>query len=432
MKFTVCHGCIQLFKDGIWIAISHTLAAITTLVGVRFITELAEPSVFGIFALVNGVLVLVQGLMLQPMAQAALRYYPDFAVLNCALELRKHLSSVFFSRWVGCIAVLGIIALVDVLSFKWLSLQAWFILALAIGLESWKVIEIVMRNAASRQAAYAGLYLADSIGRTAGTIVVAWLLGTSLESLLLGQTVGIFIVLSCFAISALSVWSGEYVSYKDSCRDEVDRLKQGMKRFAAPLLCAPIVSWVSGLADRYIIGAVLGLGQAGIYSATYGFGSRPMLMIGAISDATFRQTMYASVSREDFTETRRSLNLWIAVNLFFATVVAIVLTFLTIPIVHWLLAAEYRSIAVQILPWIAWGYVLLLLSQTVERLLYAQQKTQTVTIIQAFSAALAILGAFVGAHWAGVFGVAVSVLFCFAIQLVTTIILAARIWRRTP
>ncbi|HQM26722.1 MAG TPA: lipopolysaccharide biosynthesis protein [Syntrophorhabdus sp.] len=431
MKFIACHEGIQLFKDGIWISGGHALAAITTLVGVRFITELAEPSVFGVFALVNGVLVLLQGVLFQPMAQAALRFYPDFHILNGTSELRKHLTSVFFNRWVGCTAALGVIALIDVSLFKYLSLQAWLIFILAIGLESWKVIEIVMRNAASRQIAYASLYLADSIGRTAGTIVVAWLLGTSLESLLLGQTVGLFIVLSCFGMSAPSGESNKCAIWKASSNYEIDLLKQSMKRFATPLLWGPIVGWISSLSDRYIIGAMIGLGQAGIYSSTYSFGSRPMLMIGAINEATFRQALYTTVSQKNMFEARRRLILWITINLFFSTAVAIGLTFLTAPIVRYLLAAEYRPIAVQILPWIAWGYVLLLLSQTVERLLYAQQKTKTVTIIQALSAALAILGAFVGVHWAGVFGVAVAVPFCFAIQMLTTTILAVRIWRHS-
>ena len=83
---------VQLFKDGSWIAGGHALAAIAALVGIRFITEIAEPSVFGAFALVNGILALLQGVLLQPMAQAAFRYYPDFAMLNGASELRRHLS----------------------------------------------------------------------------------------------------------------------------------------------------------------------------------------------------------------------------------------------------------------------------------------------------------------------------------------------------
>ena len=66
--------------------------------------------------------------------------------------------------------------------------------------------------------------------------------------------------------------------------------------------------------------------------------------------------------------------------------------------------------------------MLLLLSQTVERLLYAQQRTQAVTLIQATSAIGAILGAIVGARWAGLFGVAVAVPFYLAAQLVVTTI----------
>lgn len=431
MKLSACCERIQLLKDGIWVTIGHTLAAVAALVGIRLITEITEPSVFGAFVLVNGILALLQGILLQPMAQAALRYYPDFAVLNGVSQLRRYLFSVFFSRWAWCTGVFGALAATDMLLFRYLSIEVWLILTLSLGLESWKTVEIVIRNAAKRQMSYAGLYLADSIGRTAGTIIVAWLLGTSLESLLLGQTVGVFIILLLFAMFSSVIRNAESLTGEASSHNEIDLLKQGMRRFATPLLWTPIVGWLSGLADRYIIGAILGLAQAGVYSATYGFGSRPILMIGAISEATLRQNLYTAVSQKNMFEARRWLILWIAFNLFFSAAVAIGITFLTVPIVRWLLAAEYRPIAVQILPWIAWGYVLLLLSQTVERLLYAYKKTQTVTMIQTFSAALAILGAFVGAYWAGVFGVAVSVPFCFAIQLLTTIIVTVGIWRHS-
>ena len=138
-------------------------------------------------------------------------------------------------------------------------IQTWFILTLALGLESWKTVEIVMRNAANRQMSYAGLYLADSFGRPAGTILVAWFLGTSLESLLLGQTVGVFLVLAFFIAFSSRIRNAPLLMDRSSSHNEFDLLKQGMRRFAAPLQWTPIVGWVSGLADRYIVGGVLGL-----------------------------------------------------------------------------------------------------------------------------------------------------------------------------
>lgn len=419
----------QLLKDGVWVAGGHALAAIATLGGMRLITELAMPSVFGAFVLMNGILALFQGVLLQPMAQAAFRYYPDFAKLNGVSILRRHLSSVFFHRWVQCIALFAAACLIDVLTFRYLSIQTWFLLVLALGLESWKTVEIVMRNAACRQGAYAVLYLADSFGRPAGTVLVAWLLGTSLESLLLGQTFGVLLVLVLFARFSFATKDVSPLMEDGSLYQEFSRLKEGMRNFAWPLLWTPIVGWVSGLADRYIVGGMLGLAQAGIYSAAYGLASRPMLMIGSISDATLRQTLYTAVARGNPSMASNSLIVWIVVNLIIGTVAAGSLSFLAIPVVSWILAEEYRSTAAELVPWIAWGYVLLLLSQTVERFLYAKERTQAITLIQATSAAGAILGAIVGARWAGLFGVAVAVPFYLAVQFVMTTIVALRIRR---
>jgi O-antigen/teichoic acid export membrane protein len=424
MKATEPAAAQASMKQGVWIAPGHGLAAVATLVGVRFITELAPPSLYGGFVLLNGILALLHGMLLAPMAQAALRFYPDFETARSILELRKHLVGAFARRWSWTLIVFAVAAGVDVLAFHWLNPVTWFLLAFALGLEAWKTIEIVMRNAAREQAGYSALFAADSIARPAGTVIAAWALGTSLESLLLGQSVGALLVLAGFFKFSL-VAKGASLSTGKSAPANMDHLKQSMKYFAAPLLWAPILGWVSGLADRYIVGGILGLSQAGIYAAAYGLASRPILMIGAVSDATLRQLLYASVARDEPASVRKTLQLWIAVNLLAGAFAAALLSAFADPIVRWLLADEYRSVAARLLPWIACGYVLLLGSQALERLLYARRRTGAVMWIQATSATVAVVAAIIGTQWAGLFGVAVAVPIYLAAQLLLTIIAAA-------
>jgi O-antigen/teichoic acid export membrane protein len=378
---------------------------------------------FGEFALLNGILALLQGILLQPMAQAALRYYPEFAAVAGASDLKKYLFSVFLRRWLWCAGPVTAAAIADTFTRQYLSVEVWLLLALALALESWKAVEIVMLNAARRQAAYATLYTADSIARPAGMVLAAWAFDASLKSLLLGQSVGVLLVLIGFAAFSV-VAKGGSIPIRNPTPTEIDRLKQGMRRFAAPLLWLPIVGWVSGLADRYIVGGMLGLAQAGIYAAAYGLASRPLIMIGGVSDATLRQVLYAAVAKDDGPGTRRTLALWVGLNLLLAGMAAALLGLLSVRLVDWLLAKEYRSAAAGLLPWLALGYVPLLVAQAFERLAYARQRTRAITLVQAASAALAIIAATLGAHWGGLMGVALAVPVYYSLQLLMTIPIA--------
>lgn len=415
----------RLSRDALWIATGHGVAAVATLVGVRLVTEFAQPSLYGRFVLLNGVLALLQGVLLAPMAQAALRFYPEFAAAGAASELRRHLVEMFSRRWSWSLLVLALVGGVDVLAFHWLSPLTWLLLVLALGLEAWKTIEIVMRNGAREQASYSALYAADSIARPAGAVLAAWTFGASVESLLLGQSVGTLFVLA--ALSGLSrIARDPLPSNGFSSIAVTEHFKQSMRSFAFPLLWAPLVGWISGLADRYVVAGMLGVAQAGVYAAAYGLASRPMLMIGTVSDATLRQVLYAAAARDDHASVRKTLVRWIAANVLAGAAVAAFLSVFAGFIARWLLADEYRLVAVQLLPWIALGYVLLLASQAIERLLYARHRTGAVLRIQAASAFVAVIAAVVGAQMFSLIGVAAAVPVYFSVQLLLTITAAYR------
>jgi len=415
---------LQLYKDGLWIGGGHVLSAIAAMVGVRFITEFAAPSLFGAFTLLNGILALLQGILFQPMAQAALRYYSDFAVVDSTSVLKRHLFSTFLGRWLWGVALCTVVAIVDTFTQQYLSVVVWLLLILSLLLESWKTVEIVMHNAARRQVAYSTLYTADSIARPAVMVLAAWVFGASLESLLLGQIVGTLLVLIGFAAFSAKEKGAVFTAVftkEGPPLPEVDHLKKGMTRFATPLVWTPIVGWISGVADRYIVGALFGLAQAGIYAGAYGLASRPLLMIGTISEAALRPALYVAVARGDRSSTHRILAFWVGLNLLLAGTAAALLSLLNLRLVDWLLAKEYRSASAELLAWLAFGHVPLLVAQAFERLAYAHHRTRAVILVQAASAGIAIVAAILGAWWKGLMGVALAVPVYFSLQLFLTI-----------
>jgi O-antigen/teichoic acid export membrane protein len=420
----------RLLSEGLWITGGHALAAVAALIGVRLTTELAPASLYGAFVLLNGALALLQGVLLQPLAQAALRYYPEFASLDSSAVLRKHLAGAFARRWGWSLVAVALVCASDAVTFQFLSTTTWLLLAGGLGLEAWRSIEITLSNAARRQGAYAALYAADGIARAAGVVGAAWTLGPSLESLLFGQCIGVLVVLALFRV----LFGDETDAVRDSAppKAETTSMADGMCHFAAPLLWGPILGWVSGLADRYVIGGMLGLAQAGVYAAACGLVSRPMLMIGAVSDATLRQVLYSAAARGETATLRRTLAVWVTANVLAGGLLGLVLVIFSGSIMSVLLAADYREDAATVVPWIAAGYVLVLLDQAVGRFLYARGRTNAVVGIQAASATLAVLIVSAAVWWNGMVGAAMAAALYFGLQLTLTTAVALRVLRGAP
>jgi O-antigen/teichoic acid export membrane protein len=419
------NSALRLLREGIWITAAQATAGIATLIGVRFITELAPAALYGTFVLMNGGLSFLQGILFAPMAQAALRFYPDYVIASSDSRLRRELVRVFLTRSAKTLALLVLACVVDVVWLHWLSPLAWALVGVGVFVEAWKAIEVVMRNAAGQQRTYSFLIAADAVARPLGAVCAAFAIGASVESLLLGQLLGAFFVLGGLSRFSAPLRREPVATLPNS--DRASQLGAEMNRFAAPLVWAPMLGWLTGLADRYVVGGMLGVAQAGVYAAAYGLASRPLLMIGGVTDATLRQMLYGAVASRNGERLGGTVKIWIGANLVAALVGAIVLTVFAHPLVAWLLAHEYRSTSALLLPWIAFGYALMLVTQPVERLLYAANKTRTVIALQSIGALTAIICAFVGAQWKGVFGVAVTVPIYMAVQLLITIWAARRI-----
>lgn len=414
---------VRLLKDGLWVTFGNVSAAVATVVGVRVITEYVAPSLFGVYTLINGIIAFFQGILFLPLAQAAFRYYPEFEKLSAVSALRQYLYKIFLQRWLRCSVVFGLGGVIATLTFRYLNIPTWLIIYFALGIEGWKVVEIVMRNAARRQCAYATLFALDAIARPVGVVSLLCVFGPSIESLLLGQTLATFFLLLGFVIFSDETKKTLYET-SNPRKVDINLLGESMRKFAKPLLWSPIIGWANGLADRYIVGGMLGLSQAGIYSAAYGLGSRPMLLIGGISEATFRQLLYQSTTQKNQSPSKKIMLLWVIFNIAAGMAVVILVSCFAKLIVRWLLAQEYRPDAAAILPWITLGYISLLLAQPFERLAYSKDQTQAIVLIQGASAIIAIVLAVFGAWWRGLMGVAMAVPVYYTVQLLLTIFVA--------
>jgi O-antigen/teichoic acid export membrane protein len=199
--------------------------------------------------------------------------------------------------------------------------------------------------------------------------------------------------------------------------------------YALPLAAIPLIGWVSGQADRYLLGGMAGVAVAGIYAALYGLASKPFVVFSTALDATLRQPYYARVSAGDAAGERRALTLWFVVVGTGSIVLCLFFVLYHAKIAALVLAAEYRAHSA-LMGWIAAGYVLLGIAQVLERVCYAHHDTRGVVWVEAAGAALSVVIAAPLVWRYGIEGAAWAVPVYFGVQLLLAAKRARRAWRQ--
>jgi O-antigen/teichoic acid export membrane protein len=189
------------------------------------------------------------------------------------------------------------------------------------------------------------------------------------------------------------------------------------------------LGWMNGVGDRYLIGAMLGLEQAGIYAAVYGLVSRPFLMASGIVELTLRPVYNHLVVEQSHREADRLLLRWLlTVTCMVGAGFAGIAIFSHL-IVNLLLATKYRS-GVNLMLWIAGGYALLAISDVFVKVCYAYGYTRAILMIQVVGAILSLVLAIIGIKMFGLVGAAMAVPVYFGIMLIITI-MASRMNHQT-
>jgi O-antigen/teichoic acid export membrane protein len=398
-------------KEVLWIGTGHVVAVLGLLVGTRMLTEVISPETFGQIALVNAALALGQGLLYFPLGQAILRYMATVEGDQGESGFRSLLTTEYKRRFtliaISCLPV-------AVASSMYLEGQSMyvFIIALAtLAIEGIKTVELVLANAARRQVAYSCLLGIDGALRPISAAALAWAWKPSLEIVLIGNGLAAMIILGIYKIIIRKRRLNIHRAFKSVSKD----VREEISKFSRVLIFTPILAWTSALADRYIVGALLGFAAVGIYSAGYAIASKPFLLLGAVSEATFRQSYYQAVSRSHGNEAKKVLSLWLCMNLGLGSLVLGLIAIFNNVLTSLVLAPEYFR-ASYLMPWIAGGHLIFIVSQTYERVAFAKGKTNQVVRIQTSCALFAMLCATAGAIYGGINGVAILVPLYYSAQ----------------
>ncbi|MBI5725289.1 MAG: lipopolysaccharide biosynthesis protein [Planctomycetes bacterium] len=414
----------KLLGEGAWVAAGQVVGIIGTLAGIRLLTQFVPEDVYGQASLLLAGLTLGIQALIVPANNATLRFYSDVKPSGRLWMLRLATRRIILPF--GGLLLLLVAGVGSAWAFvggkSYLAVAALAGLAAA---ESLKTTEITFLTAGRRQRAAAILRVLESWLCPALATAAVLILGKYPACVVGGNAAGIAVVLIFLLALVRREGRDGPAALDDPAKEELAGLQHQMARFARPMIFVAVVTWVSGLSDRFLIGWLLDASQVGIYAPAYGLASFPFLAaLGIVYQTVYPHYCEAvSAGRGDLE--RRAFRYWLLTVVAIAACGVIAFALLKNYIAWLLLAPEYWAGA-ELMPWIAAGNGLLIISMVFGDRLKAHKRTTEMLIGTAVGAvaSIAITIPFI-LVW-GRLGAAFACPCYFGIQLIAMACLAAR------
>jgi O-antigen/teichoic acid export membrane protein len=435
----------RFIAEGAWIIVGQVLSAIGTILGLRLLTALLTPHVFGEVVLVSGIVLLANGIASNPLMQGVLRYYPDSAAANDVAAFR-----IAINRHLRTLTVLtSVICLVGFLFLsQFTAVNLWLgpLTAALLVVDVLRQRELTLFNASRCQRISAIWIATEAWARPSFACAMIILMGATAVVTLIGYvvaSVALFLVFRQWAITgtqnqnhsgielaSTATPSSKSIQGHGGCRSSDPGLPQALMRYTLPLMPLGVIGWISGQADRYLIGGIIGVEEAGIYAALYGIASRPFLMAAGTLESWLRPLYYQAVSAHAPRQSKRVFLMWLIAIMSVAIVGTVAFSLWHKEIAAVLLARPYRADS-WLMPWIAVGYGLLLVAQVYQRVCYAHNETLSVLLTEALGSMVALIVTVYGLKQFGLAGAAYALPLCFGVQLVAALVFARNAERRS-
>lgn len=411
----------RLMTEGGIVLFGQAGAAIGTLVGIRLITEVIDPATFGLVTLVLGLVNLSLGVFATPFLQVALRLYPDYKQKGNADRLRRGVTELIGIP-IKATLILSPFIFLAIRHFD-ASYSILFIEALILlSLDVYKSYELAFCNANSMH-----------VTHSTWTFMEAWLRPVTAFAFVLAIGDSATVVFLAYCLSSLAISFYHYMKLKNKreksptppASENDEHTRKVIYKYAIPLVPLGLVNWISALGDRYLIGLLISTEAIGLYSAIYGLISRPFLILGQVVELVLRPKYNNLVSASKHHDANRLHNKWVLLVLVLALICLVFVSLFNDGIATIFLGEAYRSNN-SLMPWVALGYSLLILSYIYEKTLYAHHKTGAVLKVQAVGALVSIPVATLFIHLFGMSGAAYAVPAYFSLNLILAVLASKR------
>jgi len=399
----------RLGREFIWVGFGQAAAVLGSLVGVRLLTGVLSPDVYGELTLGMTLAMLVNQVVMVPLCGAPASRF--FALAREKGDLASFLTALrkLFAQATGIVLLFAsVVCLVLLLTgqIKWLWLViAVFGFALLSGYNS-NVLDSV-QNAARQRLIVAWHQAMASWGRFLVAVGLALWLGATSSVVMLGYGFATLLVLGSqwwFFRRILQPGGDASVTGDGS----VQRWQKQMFAYAWPFAAWGVFTWAQMASDRWALQMFVSTRDVGLYAVLFQLGYYPIsllsgLMVQFVTPIFFQRAGDAT----DELQMRRVYTInW---RLTMATLILTGISTLLASALHgfifrWLVAPEYRNIS-WLLPGMVLAGGLFATGQFVSISLFIETETRILILPKIATAIIGILLNIIGAAWFGVSGV---------------------------
>jgi O-antigen/teichoic acid export membrane protein len=376
----------RVVGEGLWVATGQALTLAGRFAGIRVLTGLITPEMYGEVSLLAGAAALVAGVVCTPIIQGTVRFYPD-AVRDGVPGAHRGMTRRYLD--VGSFTSAAIL-LAGGLAWSMSSGRGpgpWAYLFLSLGFlaETSRNYETGLLNAARRQAASSLWTALEAWTRPLAAALGVIVAGATSTIVLVGYAAG--------SLGANLLFSRARVrpGAADPEAEAAWRLRAAgaFRSFAAPLVPLGLLGWAFNLGDRYVLASAAGAEATGLYAAAYGLASMPFLALSGVLVSTLRPVLFEAVAAGDRRRERRVLATWIAATCAVGAAGVALLAGVGPWLVRLALGPEFR-VSAPLLPWIGAAYAIQALQNVFETRIYARKRTEGFVVLHVASAAVAM------------------------------------------
>lgn len=406
----------HLIAEGGWVLFGQATVAVISLIGLRIFTEIAAPNILGGATLLLGALTLLRNIFIAPIGNTQIRFHPEYVNNGHARWFDDNIKRLYLK-------LIFISVLIFILFyFTWsyvssytINLLLLLILIFYFTLDAIKGYKINRLSAERRQKFAALWQIADTL-LVNTFFIVALLLVNNIESYLAGQTFGLFVGLFIFGFIS-------YPKIENRLKENpgYSEIKSKIIHYGLPFVPLAIISWVSNLGDRYIIGNYLSLNEVGIYTAVYSIASRPFLMVGGILSGFFRPILFQKETQNDYVNARNIFRIWVLTSLVIFSLGITIYYFGGYFLINLFLAKAYSQNVYLIFVIVGIAYAVFCLNQIIENRIFSFGSSHKILLPSAAAAIINIVTNFLLIPVLGIDGAAFATLLAFFVQIVIAI-----------
>lgn len=403
-----------VIKEALWVFLGQLLVAVISLIGLRLITEITNPTIYGEVTLWLGIIVLLKNIFVQPVSNYQLRYYPQYfqtaQTQSFNIQIKKYykrfsiLSSSIF------LVVLTLVRIINVDIVNWLFVPGLLVFFLS---DSSKAYFLNIFSAERKQFLLSLFSIVDTVLLFI-FLIIALLINNSAQSYLTGQAAGVTISFLLLYIYFRSVKTSK--PQKEEAN--IGIISVDFKKYALPFIPIAILSWILNLSNRYILNSYSSLIDVGIFTAAFAISSRPFIFLSGVIGNFFRPILFEKQSKKEYAKSNRLFNLWMLAIVTLGSIILILLFFFGSIISNVFLAKDFRQNSEVLFLLIGSGYLFLVMVQAIENRLMSFEDSKSILFIYMISAIIYITANLILIPKLGSIGAGLAISVTFIMQFI--------------